>query len=293
MKKKRMRKKLHKKKKDQFNLNIEYKICWDFLKKSKNYIFFVIILFLIFGIVGYFLHDVVNILYKGVFGADLGDVILTYIEDLILETQGMSQKELIGFIFLNNFQSSVSGILLGAVYGILPFFATVINGYLLGFVANLSVQDQGVLVLWRILPHGIFELPAIFVALGLGLKIGDYFFRKSENFLVSLLYLFLTFLVSVIGFGVVVGIFGIVSILVSGGPFVYNFFNVSESSILFFIFLVIYCIFLLLGLFLFNKKEKEKIRLIIINVLKVVLLVIFPLLIIAAIIEGTLIVLGT
>ncbi|MEI6731787.1 MAG: stage II sporulation protein M, partial [archaeon] len=36
---------------------------------------------------------------------------------------------------------------------------------------------------WKIVPHGIFELPAIFVSLGLGIKLGAFVFgpeRKKE-----------------------------------------------------------------------------------------------------------------
>jgi len=34
--------------------------------------------------------------------------------------------------------------------------------------------------LWRILPHGIFELPAVFIALGMGLKFGGFIFQKEK-----------------------------------------------------------------------------------------------------------------
>jgi len=55
-----------------------------------------------------------------------------------------------------------------------------LNGYLLGFVAMLSAKSQGIFILWRILPHGIFELPAIFISLGIGLRLGTYAFQKKK-----------------------------------------------------------------------------------------------------------------
>ena len=55
-----------------------------------------------------------------------------------------------------------------------------INGYVLGFVAYLVVNSDGILVLWRLFPHGIFELPAIFISLGLGLKVGTFIFQKKK-----------------------------------------------------------------------------------------------------------------
>ena len=72
----------------------------------------------------------------------------------------------------------------GVLLGIFPIIAAIANGYLLGFVASISVGNVGFLVLWRLLPHGIFELPAIFISLGLGLKFGTFIFqkRKLESF---------------------------------------------------------------------------------------------------------------
>ncbi len=96
----------------------------------------------------------------------------------------MSQGELIKFIFLNNLQSSFYGMIFGVLLGIFPMIAAIANGYLLGFVASISVENGGFLVLWRLLPHGIFELPAVFISLGLGLKFGMFIFqkRKLESF---------------------------------------------------------------------------------------------------------------
>ena len=35
--------------------------------------------------------------------------------------------------------------------------------------------------LFRLLPHGIFELPAIFISLGLGLRFGMFIFQKEKE----------------------------------------------------------------------------------------------------------------
>ena len=100
------------------------------------------------------------------------------------------------FIFLNNAQSSFMGIVLGVLLGIFPVIATIANGFILGFVASLSVDSEGFFVLWRIFPHGIFELPAIFISFGLGLKTGTFVFQKKKfesfkNYLYNSLKVFL------------------------------------------------------------------------------------------------------
>jgi len=35
--------------------------------------------------------------------------------------------------------------------------------------------------MWRLVPHGIFELPAIFISLGIGLKFGTFIFQKNKS----------------------------------------------------------------------------------------------------------------
>jgi len=175
-----MKKKRSKKKK--FSFFGEYKKCWDFLKNSREYIYFAVLVFFIFVVIGFFFEDLINIFFKSIFNFDLKENILDYIAELLLATEGMGARELIGYIFLNNLQSSFLGIIFGIFFGIFPFVATIFNGYLLGFVAILSVKEQGILVLWRILPHGIFELPAIFISFALGFRLGIYVFREKEKY---------------------------------------------------------------------------------------------------------------
>ena len=151
-------------------LKKKYKEIWNYLKESKNYIYSVFLIFLIFIVLGS-LIPVPDSISK---------IILEFIEELLLKTQGMSFSELTSFIFLNNLQSSFFGMLYGIFLGIFPLLSTAANGYLLGFVALEVIRSEGFFVLWRILPHGIFELPALFVSLGLGVKLGSFIFQKEK-----------------------------------------------------------------------------------------------------------------
>ncbi len=157
-----------------FDLKEEYKNSWNYLKKSKNFIYIIIAVFFVFVLIGFFVPA----------PNSLVEQILKFIEELIEQTKGMSQGGLIKFIFLNNLQSSFYGMMFGVLIGIFPIIAAIANGYLLGFVFLISVENGGFLVLWRLLPHGIFEFPAIFISLGLGLKLGTFVFqeRKLESF---------------------------------------------------------------------------------------------------------------
>lgn len=159
-----------KKKKKGFNLKEEYSKSWEYLKESKNFIYAIIAIFFIFVLIGFFLPA----------PAPITEQILKFIQELLEKTENMSQGELVKFIFLNNLQSSFFSMVFGVLFGIFPMIAVIANGYLLGFVASMSVKVGGSLILLKLLPHGIFELPAIFISLGLGLKLGMFIFQKKK-----------------------------------------------------------------------------------------------------------------
>lgn len=142
----------------------------NYIKESRNFIYSIIGIFVIFTLVGFFVPLPESVTEK----------ILKFIQDIFEKTQGMNQVELTKFIFLNNLKSSFLGMVLGFILGIYPILVAVVNGGLLGFVASFSVAEEGFGVLWRLFPHGIFELPAVFISLGLGLKLGTFIFKKNK-----------------------------------------------------------------------------------------------------------------
>lgn len=161
-----------------FSLKKEYIQSWNYLKDSKKFIWIVIWIFLAFALIGFFI-PAPDIFSKQIF---------EFIKEILGKTEGMSQGQLIKFIFLNNIQSSFLGMVFGVFLGIFPVISAIANGYLLGFVANFAIQEDGIFSLWRIFPHGIFELPAVFISFALGLRIGASIFNKkrfrkfNENF---------------------------------------------------------------------------------------------------------------
>jgi len=165
-----MKKRIIGKKGNGFNLIEEYKKSWDYIKESGNFISAVIIIFFGFAVIGYFVPAPDFIVNQ----------ISEFIKEILEKTKEMSQYELINFIFLNNLQSSFFGMVFGLFFGLFPVIAAVVNGYLLGFVAAISIKSEGILVMWRLLPHGIFELPAVFISLGLGVRLGTFIFEKDK-----------------------------------------------------------------------------------------------------------------
>lgn len=168
----------------------EYSKSWKYIKESKNFIYSAIVLFCMFVFIGFLFPAPTNII----------EPLLNYLKELIAQTQGMNTTELISFIFFNNLQSSFFGIIFGVIFGIFPILVTIANGYILGFVGSLSVQAEGWMVLFRLLPHGIFELPAAFISFGLGIKFGTFMFKKNKlksfnSFFVNSLRVFLLIVV--------------------------------------------------------------------------------------------------
>jgi stage II sporulation protein M len=160
---------MKKKKRENINLKKEYKQSFRLLKETKNYIFSIIGLFIFFILVGFLFPA----------PEEISNVLLEYINQLLKMTQDMNVLELGGFIFFNNFFSSLFSMVFGVIFGTISLISTIVNAYLIGFVSLLVVGEEGFISLWKLFPHGIFELPAIFISLGLGLRLGLKFIEKK------------------------------------------------------------------------------------------------------------------
>jgi len=155
-----------KKKESMFRESVSY------LKESMIYFYIIIGLFLLSSIFGF------------VFFENFASFFDELLKELAEKTSGLGPGELTWFIFQNNVISSLFGMLFGMFLGILPMFSSLTNGLLLGYVYAKASAIDGLGVIWMLLPHGIFELPAVFISLGLGLKFGMFIFTrdKKKNF---------------------------------------------------------------------------------------------------------------
>ena len=209
------------------------------IKMGKSYIIFSIFLFFI--ILGYFFP----IFFK--------QEILRLIKELLDKTKDLNLINLISFIFKNNIKTSFLGMILGIFFGLFPLIILIINGYLLGFVISKTLISFNLISLWRLFPHGIFEIPAVIISLSLGLMLGVY----SIIFIID---------------------------------FIKNHKGKVPKAILVILFLLFPVIFLL-TIYFFNKDKKQvkELNIRIIDSLRVFFMIVLPLLILAAIIEGVLI----
>ncbi len=140
----------------------------SYLKKSRNYFYAITLIFICGGILGF------------IFSSELGflDEIL---KNLLEQIEGLGTWGIILFILQNNLKSAFYGMAFGILLGIFPVAASLFNGLVLGYVMKGVWLDSGLSEFWRILPHGVFELPAIFISLALGVKLGMFVFSKNKG----------------------------------------------------------------------------------------------------------------
>jgi len=150
------------------NLKKEYVLCWKYLKESKSFVFAVIGIFVASAIFGVAFSDKLTILNQ-------------VLKQIIENTQGMNTLQLVVYIFFNNLKASLYAMLGGLFFGIYPILNALSNGTVIGYVLSLVYEKTGFSEFWRILPHGIFELPAVFISLGLGIRTGMFWFSTNKG----------------------------------------------------------------------------------------------------------------
>ncbi len=155
-------------KKEKFNIRRIYRESWKYIYDTRDYLALIAISFLASAVIGFFFSDNFGFFNK-------------IIKEIIEDTKDLSWIKMMWFIFVNNSISSIWGMLLGIFFGIIPIFTSLFNGALLGYVYSKASVIEGYGVIWRLVPHGIFELPAVFISLALGIKLGSVWMAKDKK----------------------------------------------------------------------------------------------------------------
>ena len=101
-------------------------------------------------------------------GAALQDLLGTF-----PDISNMSIIELFGFVAANNTIKSLLFMLGGLLGGVLPLFFVVFNGFFIGWVTYSLSSSIGLgFVVAGLMPHGVFEIPAILLAMSMGVSLG-------------------------------------------------------------------------------------------------------------------------
>ncbi|MEM4425530.1 MAG: stage II sporulation protein M [Candidatus Nezhaarchaeales archaeon] len=85
-------------------------------------------------------------------------------------------------VLVNNFIKTFLFMLLGILFAIPTVFFALINGVILGALGFFVAEEKGVLfLLTGLLPHGIFEIPALLISCALGIGIGMSVVRRIRR----------------------------------------------------------------------------------------------------------------
>lgn len=156
---------------------------FEALKMEKYYLLIAVLLFLGSSLFGILFFDQVSSMLKeaGVFEQ------LEQVVKKVEKTPTFTNAFMM--IFVNNTTVSLLAIGSGIIFGIYPIMILINNGLLLSVSLLLGASQTNVhplmLFLTTILPHGIFELPAILIGSALGIHLGIALFRALLALFIS------------------------------------------------------------------------------------------------------------
>jgi stage II sporulation protein M len=169
------------------------------------------------------LHEARKYIYAaiGIFAAgiivailipSLGKSVISEFVDYFKTFQNKTTLALLNAIFLKNAASAFFAIVCGFLLGLVPIFGAAFNGIAVGAVLKLNP-----LSFLTIIPHGLFELPAIFIAWGLGIWCaGGLFHAPSIGFRIKRsLNIYLSVIVPLLIIAAIVEVVGIKILLTS------------------------------------------------------------------------------
>lgn len=103
-----------------------------------------------------------------------GQVLLEFFKEMVADEIMSHDPPVVAFeLFLNNLQACLLLFLGGATFGLLTTFILLFNGLIIGAILQVVRTEAGsVMILAAIIPHGIFEIPAVIVSGAFGLLVG-------------------------------------------------------------------------------------------------------------------------
>jgi stage II sporulation protein M len=128
-----------------------YHRIWGDLREAQAYIVAAILIFAAGGVLALLIPHV-------------GEKVIALVLEYFKPFKDKQYLELMVAIFLQNATSAFLAIALGFLLGIIPVLGAFFNGIVLGAIIRLDP-----LHIFMIIPNGLFELPAIFIAWGLGM----------------------------------------------------------------------------------------------------------------------------
>jgi len=128
------------------------------------YVLVVVVIFAMFAAIGYTV---------AIMSPSYTDQTINEVKDQVGPLKETSALGLMLGIFENNVIKCFLVVVLGLAAGIAPLLFTVANGVVIGIVVGATIGKTGLLyVLVGLLPHGVIEMPMVFISAAIGLKLG-------------------------------------------------------------------------------------------------------------------------
>ena len=135
-----------------------------YLSYLKGYILFVSLMFTISTLMGYW-YSSLDPSFANQTSADMGE--------LFAIIEALNPLAIMLIIFLNNSIKCLIALLLGIGFGLIPLVFVTYNGFLIGTIFLIIGRLEGLLyVLVAIVPHGVIELPMVFISAAIGIQLG-------------------------------------------------------------------------------------------------------------------------
>lgn len=109
---------------------------------------------------------------------------LNFFSEMYSSLKGKPYFDWVIAIWTNNLKASGLMILFGVI-PFLPLMSLALNGFIIGILEKTTLTKTGVSpvqIYLSLLPHGVFELTAIFIAVYIGIRFGLVPFRLLWNF---------------------------------------------------------------------------------------------------------------
>lgn len=136
----------------------------EYLSYLKGYIVFVSLMFIISTLMGYW-YSSLNPSFANQTSADMGE--------LFAIIEALNPLAIMLIIFLNNSIKCLIALLFGIAFGLIPLVFVTYNGFLIGTIFLVIGRLEGLLyVLVAIVPHGVIELPMVFISAAIGIQLG-------------------------------------------------------------------------------------------------------------------------
>ncbi|MDQ0340227.1 stage II sporulation protein M [Caldalkalibacillus uzonensis] len=138
------------------------------IRESKPYLWAAVLIFGVGSVLGY----VFNELFE--------QAITPFIDELESIARELADNPnpvyMMWVIFQNNVLAAITMMVVGVFLFFVPIFSLFMNGLAVGYVLSFSAVEEALspvrMLVFGILPHGVLELPAIFVAGGMGMFLG-------------------------------------------------------------------------------------------------------------------------